>query len=246
MRQDSTDNANYESTYVELARLETCSKCVLALQCWGICIFFLCLCQCSSGTPTVLRHAHTEFGKFYGPFEWMRDDPLRFVFLSLAWSSLSLNRRVVGTVLCMCFQTLGLLSLILMTVSQLRWSLLIILLTGPEGRWRGGGRGCVPCASDQQKEPSQNWESFGLGDSLPRWYSRGKQTGLVINSSTVFVFSLLHLLHLDIRKEAAFFGGGYEPSSCWDTLTMTCLACIVSFLYSVFLQPCLLSWFCYQ
>lgn len=156
MRQDSTDNANYESTYVELTRLERSSKRVLAVQCSGICIFSVCPCLCSSGTPTVLRHAHTEFGKFYGPFEWMCDDPLRCVFLSLARSRtpLTLNRRVVVTVLCMCFQTLGLLSLILMTVSQLRRSLLIILLTGPEGRWRGGGRGCVPCASDQQKEPS--------------------------------------------------------------------------------------------
>lgn len=103
MRQDSTDNANYESTYVELAWLETSSKRVLAVQCSGICIFSLCLCRCSSGTPTVLRHAHTEFGKFHCPFEWMCDDPLRCVFLSLSRSRtpLTLNRRVVGTILCM-------------------------------------------------------------------------------------------------------------------------------------------------
>lgn len=144
-----------------------------------------CACQCSSGAPTVLRHAHTEFRKFYCPFEWMCDDPLRCVFLSLARARtpLTLNRKVVGTALCMtakCVFRLS-LSLILMTVSELRRSLLIILLTGPEGRWRGGGRGGVPCASDQQKEPSQSWESFRLGDSLPRWYARGKQTGLVIS-----------------------------------------------------------------
>lgn len=100
MQQDSTDNANYESTYVELVRLETSHKRVLAVQCSGICIFSLCLCRCSSGTPTVLRHAHT---KFYCPFEWMCDDPLRCVFLLLARvrTPLTLNRRVVGTVLCM-------------------------------------------------------------------------------------------------------------------------------------------------
>lgn len=74
-----------------------------------------------------------------------------------------------------------LLCLILMLVSEVWWSLLIIFLTGPEGRWCGGGRGCVPCASDQQKEPSQSRESFWLGDSLPRWYSRGKQINLVIS-----------------------------------------------------------------